>query len=223
VTTLPDLRGKGIVVFGGSYGIGGSIVEQARTAGAQVMEFSRSSTGTDVTSAKQVRKALAKAADKLGRVDAVIVTAGVLRIAPLTETSKHDLKNTIQTNLIAPALICREAHAYLESTGGQVVLFTSSSYTRGRANYSTYSATKAGVVNLTQALSEEWAETGVRINCINPQRTATPMRTAAFGEEPDGTLLDPDDVARVTIHMLDSDVTGQIVTVEVAQMAALKR
>lgn len=223
VTTLPQLTGKGIVVFGGSYGIGASIVEQAQEAGARVLEFSRSSTGTDVTSAKQVRKALALAAHELGRIDAVIVTAGVLRIAPLTETSKHDLKNTIQTNLTAPALICREAYPYLEQTGGQVVLFTSSSYTRGRANYSTYSATKAGVVNLTQALSEEWAETGVRINCVNPQRTATPMRTAAFGEEPDGTLLDPDDVARVTIHLLDGDVTGQIVTVEVAVMAALRQ
>ncbi|HWT34304.1 MAG TPA: bifunctional cytidylyltransferase/SDR family oxidoreductase [Microbacterium sp.] len=223
VTTLPELTGKGVVVFGGSYGIGASIVEQAREAGARVLEFSRSSTGTDVTSAKQVRKALARAAHELGRIDAVIVTAGVLRIAPLTETSKHDLKNTIQTNLTAPALICREAYPYLEQTGGQVVLFTSSSYTRGRANYSTYSATKAGVVNLTQALSEEWAETGVRINCVNPQRTATPMRTSAFGEEPDGTLLDPDDVARVTIHLLDGDVTGQIVTVEVAVMAALRQ
>ncbi|HKT55928.1 MAG TPA: bifunctional cytidylyltransferase/SDR family oxidoreductase [Microbacterium sp.] len=222
VTTLPDLTGKGVVVFGGSYGIGASIVEQAERSGARVLEFSRSSTGTDVTSAKQVRKALAKAKEELGRIDSVIVTAGVLRIAPLAETSKHDLKNTIQTNLTAPALICREAYPHLEETGGQVVLFTSSSYTRGRANYSTYSATKAGVVNLTQALSEEWAETGVRINCINPQRTATPMRTAAFGEEPDGTLLDPEDVARVTVHLLDTDVTGQIVTVEVAVMAALR-
>ncbi|MFV0374960.1 SDR family NAD(P)-dependent oxidoreductase [Microbacterium sp.] len=220
MTALPDLSGQAVVVFGGSYGIGESIVELARAAGADVAEYSRSSTGTDVRSGKAVRTALAAAQERFGRIDAVIVTAGVLRIAPLVDTRKSDLKETIQVNLTAPAIVAREAHRYLAGTGGQVVLFTSSSYTRGRAGYSTYSATKAGVVNLTQALAEEWADSGVRINCINPQRTHTPMRTQAFGEEPEGTLLDPGDVARVTLNVIGSDLTGQIVTVQVAQMAA---
>lgn len=219
---VPDFSGKNIVVFGGSYGIGASIVDQAREAGAQVREFSRSSTGTDVRSAKAVRAALAVAEHDFGHIDAVIVTAGVLRIAPLVETKKSDLKATIETNLIAPAIIARESFAHLAPRHGQVILFTSSSYTRGRANYSIYSATKAGVVNLTQALAEEWDESGVRINCINPQRTKTPMRTNAFGEEPEESLLDPHDVARVTLNVAASDLTGQIVTVQVAQVAAAR-
>lgn len=216
--TPPDLSGKVVVVFGGSYGIGSSIVDQATTAGATVREFSRSTTGTDVRSAKAVRKALAAVEGTQGRVDIVVVTAGVLHIAPLIDTRKSDLKNTIETNLLAPAIVAREAYPYLEASGGQVILFTSSSYTRGRANYSAYSATKAGVVNLTQALAEEWSHTGVRINCINPQRTKTPMRTHAFGDEPEDSLLDPDDVARVTLSVAASDLTGQVVTVQVAQM-----
>ncbi|WP_029146211.1 bifunctional cytidylyltransferase/SDR family oxidoreductase [Microbacterium luticocti] len=216
--SLPDLTGKVVVVFGGSYGIGASIVVQAQNAGATVREFSRSTTGTDVTSAKQVRTALRRVADELGRVDVVVVTAGVLKVAPLAETTKRDLRLTIETNLTAPAMICRAAYPHLRSSGGQIILFTSSSYTRGRAGYSTYSATKAGVVNLTQALSEEWAAEGIRINCINPQRTHTPMRTAAFGEEPADTLLDAEDVARVTLNVAASDLTGQIVTVQVAAM-----
>ncbi|WEG07892.1 bifunctional cytidylyltransferase/SDR family oxidoreductase [Microbacterium horticulturae] len=216
--TPPDLSGKVVVVFGGSYGIGSSIVDQATTAGATVCEFSRSTTGTDVRSAKAVRKALAAVEGAHGRVDIVVVTAGVLHIAPLIDTRKSDLKNTIETNLLAPAIVAREAYPYLEASGGQVILFTSSSYTRGRANYSAYSATKAGVVNLTQALAEEWSHTGVRINCISPQRTKTPMRTQAFGDEPEDSLLDPDDVARVSLSVAASDLTGQVVTVQVAQM-----
>lgn len=218
MTSVPDLTGKSVVVFGGSYGIGESIVAQAERAGATVSEFSRSSTGTDIKSTKAVRKALSSVYRTVGRIDVVIVTAGVLRIAPLVDSPKRDLKDTIQVNLIAPAIVAREAHRYLEKTSGQVVLFTSSSYTRGRAGYSTYSATKAGIVNLTQALAEEWEDSGVRINCINPQRTHTPMRTQAFGEEPPETLLDPADVARVTLNVAASSLTGQIVTVQVAAM-----
>ena len=220
VTTVPDLTGSVVVVFGGSYGIGRSIVELAENAGAKVREFSRSTTGTDVRSAKAIRTALREVHDELGRIDTVILTAGLLRISPIVDTRKREIKDTIGINLVAPAMLARESYPYLEKTGGQVVLFTSSSYTRGRANYSTYSATKAGVVNLTQALAEEWAESGVRINCINPQRTHTPMRTAAFGEEPDGSLLDPVDVARVTLNVTASKLTGQIVTVQVAAMNA---
>lgn len=216
--TVPDLAGKVVVVFGGSYGIGGSIVELAREAGARVHEFSRSTTGTDVRRPSEVQAALDTVAAADGGIDVVIVTAGVLRISSLVDAPADDLADTIDTNLLAPVMIARESYPFLERTQGQLLLFTSSSYTRGRAGYSVYSATKAGVVNLTQALSEEWTDAGVRINCINPQRTKTPMRTAAFGDEPDDTLLDPKDVARVTLNVAASDLTGQIVTVQVAAM-----
>ncbi|HET8897069.1 MAG TPA: bifunctional cytidylyltransferase/SDR family oxidoreductase [Protaetiibacter sp.] len=216
--TLPDLHGKVVVVFGGSYGIGESIVELGRAAGARVHEFSRSTTGTDVRRAGDLHAALDAVAAAEGRIDVVILTAGVLRISSLVDAPADDVESTIDTNLLAPVLIAREAHPHLSRTGGQLLLFTSSSYTRGRAGYSVYSATKAGVVNLTQALSEEWAEQGVRVNCINPQRTKTPMRTSAFGDEPEDSLLDPHDVARVTLNVAASDLTGQIVTVQVAAM-----
>lgn len=214
----PRLDGCSLVVFGGSYGIGASIARLAADAGARVQEFSRSTTGTDVRDTASVRRALERAADTAGRIDAVVVTAGVLRIGGLADASEDELLDTVRTNLIAPIMIARAAYPHLRRTGGQMLLFTSSSYTRGRAGYGAYSATKAGVVNLTQALSEEWAPAGVRVNCINPQRTHTPMRTAAFGDEPADTLLDADDVARVTLNVAASDLTGQVVTVQVAAM-----
>ncbi len=93
------------------------------------------------------------------------------------------------------------------------MLYTSSAYTRGRAEYSLYSSTKAAVVNLTQALADEWSGLGVRVNCVNPERAATPMRTKAFGEEPADTLLSAAVVARSTLDVLVSDLTGQVVDV----------
>jgi 2-C-methyl-D-erythritol 4-phosphate cytidylyltransferase len=91
------------------------------------------------------------------------------------------------------------------------LLFTSSSYTRGRSGYSLYSSAKAAVVNLTQALADEWAAFGVRVNCLNPERTGTPMRTKAFGDEPPGSLLDSMEVAGAALDTLLSTGTGHIV------------
>lgn len=218
--TLPDFTGKVIIVFGGSYGIGQSIVELAQNAGAKVHQYSRSTTSTDVRDRSDVKKALKDAYQASGRIDAVVMSAGVLQMGPLTATKVKQIESSIETNFLAPVIVSRAAHKYLAQTGGQVLLFTSSSHTRGRANYGVYSASKAAVVNLTQALSEEWAPDGVSINCINPQRTRTPMRTNAFGDEPEGTLLDPNKVAAVSLQVLDSELTGQIVTVRVEQMAA---
>ena len=210
---LPDLTGKTVVVFGGSYGIGKSIVGLCTEAGAKVLSFSRSETNTDASKRKHIRKALEQAHAQTGRIDHVVVTAGVLTIAPLTDAENAEIKQTVKLNLLAPAFIAQESFEYLQQTGGSLTLFTSSSYTRGRAGYSLYSATKAGVVNLTQALAEEWADEGVRVNAVNPQRTDTPMRTAAFGEEPAGTLLTPEAVAQATAAVIGSDLTGQVVSV----------
>jgi 2-C-methyl-D-erythritol 4-phosphate cytidylyltransferase len=104
-------------------------------------------------------------------------------------------------------------HPHLAATGGSLLLYTSSSYTRGRSGYSLYSSAKAATVNLTQALADEWARDGVRVNCINPERTATPMRTKAFGKEPADSLLDSETVARTSLDVIVSDFTGHVIDV----------
>ncbi|NLC98970.1 MAG: SDR family oxidoreductase, partial [Actinomycetales bacterium] len=81
------------------------------------------------------------------------------------------------------------------------------SYTRGRKGYSLYSSAKAATVNLTQALADEWAGK-VRVNCVNPERTGTPMRTKAFGDEPEGTLLSSMEVARRSLDVWVAEMTG---------------
>ncbi|MGZ4436426.1 MAG: SDR family NAD(P)-dependent oxidoreductase [Nocardioides sp.] len=210
------LEGKVMVVFGGSYGIGGDIADLARSFGATVHTFSRSSTNTHVERREDVAAAARAVLAESGRVDLVVNSAGILPRGTLMETSEETIYAATEVNYLAPVFIAQEFFPHLKASGGSMLLFTSSSYTRGRSGYSLYSSAKAAVVNLTQALADEWAGEGVRINCINPERTATPMRTKAFGEEPRGSLLDSMSVARTSLDVLLSGQTGHIVDVRKA-------
>jgi 2-C-methyl-D-erythritol 4-phosphate cytidylyltransferase len=207
------LSGKTMVVFGGSYGIGADIAELAERYGAKVYALGRSTTGTHVENPEHVDDALSKAYAETGRIDYVVNTAGVLRIGKLAETDNTTIQEALNVNYLAPVQIARASYKYLVETKGQLLLYTSSSYTRGRAEYSLYSSTKAAMVNLTQALADEWAGEGIRVNCVNPERTATPMRTKAFGEEPAGSLLSSEAVARTSLDVLLSELTGHVIDV----------
>lgn len=207
------LQGKTMVVFGGSKGIGLEIAKLGEEYQCNVFSFSRTLNYTNVTREDDIKRALAEAQAKTGRIDFVIDTAGELTISPLCKLSVEQIEDSIKVNYLAPVLVAKNSFEYLKQTGGEVVLFTSSSYTRGRSDYSLYSSSKAATVNLVQALAEEWIVDNVRINCINPERTATLMRTNAFGNEDKNTLLDPKVVAKATIDTLVSSLTGQVIDV----------
>ncbi|MGY1708103.1 SDR family NAD(P)-dependent oxidoreductase [Geodermatophilus sp. SYSU D00758] len=207
------LEGRTVVVFGGSYGIGADIVRLAEAHGAATFTFSRSETRTHVERRSDIVAACEQVLAATGRVDFVVNTAGVLPRGELAATSEETVYLATEVNYLAPIHIAQVFHPHLRRTGGSLLLFTSSSYTRGRSGYSLYSSAKAAVVNLTQALADEWAPDGVRVNCVNPERTATPMRTRAFGQEPEGTLLTSEAVAEMSLDVLISSWTGHIVDV----------
>jgi len=205
-------EGRTMVVFGGSYGIGLDIVELARSYGCTVHSFSRSGTRTHVERRDDVAAACRQVLEADGRIDFVVNTAGVLPRGTLAETSEETIYSATEINYLAPVLIAQEFYPHLAAHDGSLLLFTSSSYTRGRSGYSLYSSAKSAVVNLTQALADEWAGE-VRVNCINPERTGTPMRTKAFGEEDPDTLLESTAVARASLDVLLARQTGHIIDV----------
>jgi len=210
---IDALTGKTLVVFGGSYGIGADIATFAREHGATVFTFSRSTTNTHVERREDLQEAIRTVLASTDRIDHVVNSAAVLPRGQLVETSEEAVYAATEINYLAPVMIAQEFFPHLQRTHGSLLNFTSSSYTRGRGGYSLYSSAKAAVVNLTQALADEWSADGVRVNCINPERTSTPMRTKAFGEEPPGSLLESREVAVRSIDVLLSNETGLIVDI----------
>lgn len=211
-TSLENLKDKVIVIFGGTSGIGQCIAELGGKYGAKIYAESTRS-GCDITDYESVCKVLEKVYSENQRIDYVVNSAGVLKMGKLLDRDICDIRKDIEINYIGSINTAKASIPYLQKSEGAILLFASSSYTRGRALYSTYSSTKAGIVNLSQALAEELISDKIRINVINPERTATPMRFKAFGNEPEGSLLMPEVVAQASLKTLLSDLTGQVIDV----------
>nr|WP_319400084.1 2-C-methyl-D-erythritol 4-phosphate cytidylyltransferase [uncultured Carboxylicivirga sp.] len=210
-----ELKDKVIIVFGGSYGIGNEIVNICNDFGVKVYSFSRSQNNTDISNIEHVRNALKHVYEIHKKIDYVVSSAGILVKEALCNMDYDSIVDSVNINLLGSIIVAKESYAFLKESAGSMLLYTSSSYTRGRSFYSTYSATKAAIVNLVQALSEEWLEDNIRINCVNPERTKTPMRVTNFGIEPNNSLLDPKEVAVASINTLMSCLTGEVIDVKI--------
>ncbi|EAQ98929.1 2-C-methyl-D-erythritol 4-phosphate cytidylyltransferase [Congregibacter litoralis] len=214
---LSKLSGKVMIVIGGSRGIGESIRDCAAEHGVKTYSLSRSD-GVDIADPQALDKAFADVFADSGRIDYIVCTAAVLQIGKLVDRSVTDLKAEIDVNYFGSLYAVKFGAPYLSKSKGSLVLFTSSSYTRGRALYASYSSIKAAIVNLVQATAEELAKDSVSVNAINPERTATPMRVENFGHEDPNSLMDASVVAKATLATLLSNVTGQVINVNKAEL-----
>lgn len=210
---LAQLHALVAVVFGGSSGIGAEIAQILRESGAIVYELSRSS-GCDIADSGSVDRALRKIYEREQKIDVIINMAGVLHKAYLKDMDQAAIHEMIATNYIGAVNIAKCAHPYLAESSGVLVFASSSSYSRGREEYAIYSSSKAAIVNLTQALSDEYAQDGIRVHCVVPERTQTPMRSKNFGREDPATLLDPKEVASECIKLLTTSQTGIILHIK---------
>jgi 2-C-methyl-D-erythritol 4-phosphate cytidylyltransferase len=206
---LSKLEGKILIIFGGTSGIGAAMAQLASAYGAKVHAVGRSS-GLNIADPQAVGDLIASVVSADGHIDAVVNSAAILNRVPLANMSLQEIADSINTNILGAVNIAKLSYDQLKVSRGHLMMFASSSYTYGRAFYSTYSASKAAIVNLTQALADEWADADIKVNCVNPERSRTPMRTRAFGTEAPETLLDPIDVARKALSILVRDQSGFI-------------
>lgn len=212
-TDLRQLHNKVIVIFGGSSGIGKAMAEMALLQGAKVYIASRSHNGVDITQKSHIKNFLESVYLKEQQIDYVVNTAGVLIKKPIDLLSDEEMVSLVDINYTGCIYVAMLSKHYLAKSRGMLLNFTSSSYTRGRAFYAIYSSSNAAIVNLTQALADEWNALGIKVNCINPERTSTPMRTKNFGKENPKSLLAAEDVAQIGLYTLISQHTGIIVDV----------
>ena len=190
-----DLSGKVAVVTGAGKGLGEQIALALAEAGADLALVGRNHRNLEAVAAgvrKMGRKAIVIRADvrrekdvaRMGRqayesfkrIDILVNNAGVIQRAPAMKISLQDWREVIDTNLTGPFLCMKACQPIMaRQGGGSIVNLASGAGLFGRANMSSYCASKAGIVNLTRALAIEWAKDKIRVNAIAPGQFETDM------------------------------------------------
>ena len=239
-----SLEGKVALVTGGASGIGLACVKRLKEAGARVVvadcdekgiaKLRRSLPAADlyranVADAPDVRALVGDIVGRHGRLDFLVLCAGICRDAVLWKMDDAQWRDVIDVNLTGPANVLRAAAAQLRvQKSGRVVLVSSINGQRGKFGQANYSASKAGLMGLARTAARELGSSGVTVNVVAPGFTQTPM-TAGLTEEmkelalattPLGKLGRPEDVAGAVMFFLGADaahVTGQLLAVDGGQ------
>lgn len=161
----------------------------------------------------------ALALSDLGPLDSVHHVAGVVDLAPVADLDPVSLREQVQVNLVAPALLTRLVLPSVRAARGLVVFVNSSAGLSASAGWSAYAASKFGLRGFADALRAEEVEHGVRVTTVFPSRTATPMQEKVHEQE--GRTYDASrwisaaTVAETVLHVLDlpPDATIPEVTV----------
>jgi len=240
----PELEGKVALVTGGTSGIGRETAVIFANAGAKVVvagrrepegqetvELIRAAGGeslfvkTDVSKALEVEALVQKVVETFGRLDVSFNNAGVEgAYAPIVRQSEEDFDRTININLKGVWLCLKyEIRQMLkQGSGGAIVNMASVLGLVGSAGVAAYSASKHGVIGLTQTAALENAKKAIRVNAVCPGFVQTPMsdRTLrvpaahqfAVNCHPIGRLGKPPEIAEAVVWMCSdrsSFMTGQ--------------
>ena len=240
------MESKTVLITGGSRGIGAAAVRAFAQAGyAVALNYCRSRDAAlrlaeeltaqghtvlpvqaDVSDPDQVRHMVDNVLDNFCQLDILICNAGTAWRGLLCHLSDQDWHRLRGTDLDGVLYCCRAVYRHMVSRKQGRILTVSSMWGRSGASCeAAYSAAKAGVIGLTQALARELGPSGITVNCVAPgvidtemNAGLTPEDLQALSEEtPLGRLGTPEDVARALLFLASPEagfLTGQVLGVD---------
>ena len=193
-----DMKGRNAVVTGGAAGIGLAIAKRLIASGARVSLWDRDAAALaqaaikpagegkaggigahmvqlDVADEKQVQAALDATLKALGKVDAMVCSAGITGPNVPTKDYPADAWRQVLDINLTGVFLCNKTVVphMIGNDYGRIVNIASIAGKEGNPNASAYSASKAGVISLTKSLGKELARTGIRVNCVTPAAVKT--------------------------------------------------
>jgi NAD(P)-dependent dehydrogenase (short-subunit alcohol dehydrogenase family) len=192
----------------------------------------------DVARAADVKRVVDDTVARWGRIDILFNNAGVVLVKPLEEMTEAEWDRVMAINVKGAFLAIKHVVPHMRRNGGGAILNTGSvgSFT-GQLATPVYSASKGAIALLTKSLALDYGRDRIRVNCICPGITDTPMLRehmghGAEGEEriharlsrvPTGEILRPEDIARAAVYLVSDDsagVTGVLHVVDGGMLAA---
>ena len=184
------LAGKVAVITGGSSGIGLAIAREFTAEGAKVVIFGRNEGALQKARANGLPEALAICGDvtvpsdlenlfketieKFEKVDIVVANAGVAAFQTIDKVDEETFDKMVNTNFKGTFFTVQKALPHLKR-GASVILVSSNAHAMGVPTASVYCGTKAAVRSLARTLAAELLPQGIRVNCLSPGPTETPI------------------------------------------------
>lgn len=179
--------------------------------------------GADLTDEAQVERLFRECEGSLGKVSVLVNNAGMSWQGLFTDMTLPQWQQVMDVNLTSMFLCCRRAlPPMIRDRSGCIINISSMWGQQGAACEAAYSASKAAVIGLTQALAMEEGPSGIRVNCIAPGVIDTPMNShlsdrdieALREETPLMRIGSPEDIARAAVYLAGAEfVTGQVLGV----------
>ena len=206
---IPALANKIAVVSGGASGIGEACVEFLHGSGASAYVVDLGGDRPiDVTDRAQLDTLAVEIEAEHGGLDILVNAAGILtENRPMDEQPAEDFRRNFEVNLLGTVNTCQAFSRLLKTRHGAVVNISSQAGLVSLPMQAAYSASKGGVIALTRSIAIDWAEAGVRANCVCPGFVRTAMTKEFFENEtfvaaakkriPMGRIFEPSEIASV--------------------------
>jgi NAD(P)-dependent dehydrogenase (short-subunit alcohol dehydrogenase family) len=238
---------KVVVVTGGSLGIGkatamtfagqgGRVVMASVDAAAGEQAVAEIDAGAvhvmaDVSREAEVEALIGETLRRFGRLDVLVNNAGVYREGDVAATSLAEWERILSVNLTGAFLCTRHALTALAESRGVVVNVASEAGVVGIAGQVAYNVSKAGVISLTRSCAVDLAPRGIRVNCVCPGTTATPLVVAKVqaSENPErarrtleemrplNRLGAPEEIAAAILYLASAEAgyaTGAVLSID---------
>lgn len=222
-----DFSGKSVIVTGGSKGVGFGISEAFLAAGAAVFICGRNAPdelprcgdnvaefySADVRKPEDTQALIDAVVERTGRLDVLINNAGGGPPVNAADAPPKLTESIIRLNLIAPMIFAQQAYHAMRNQGGSIINIASVSGERPSPGSAAYGAAKAGLINVTRSLAQEWGVDQVRVNAIIAGLIKTEAANNHYGGEvgikliedslPMGRMAVPEDIANACLFLAD--------------------